>query len=91
MDETILREGGICITVYEWAVVTPDDKPWRADVTVPGGIGKITVDGLTRQAVIDKGELVGRDRIEFAKRWPKGRIRGAARAEAEAETQLDLL
>ncbi|UVF18481.1 hypothetical protein HPT29_018590 [Microvirga terrae] len=91
MGETILYESGISITVYEWDVVTSDDMPWRADVTVSGGIGKIIVDGLTRQAVIDKGELLGLDRIEFAKRWPKGRIRGAARSEAEAETQLDLL
>jgi hypothetical protein len=91
MGETILRENGISITVYECEVVKPGDKPWGADVIVPGVPGKPVVHGFTRKAVIDQGEALGLDMIRLRSQWANRRIRAEARAEAEAETQLDLL
>jgi hypothetical protein len=91
VGETILRKNGISITGYECDVVNPGDKPWGADVVVPGVPGKAVVDGLTRKAVNDEGEAVGREMIWLRGQWANRRIRAEARAEAEAETQLDLL
>jgi hypothetical protein len=91
MGESILTEDGVSITVYECDVVNPGDKPWGADIVVPEVPGKGVVAGLTRKAVIDEGKAVGREMIRLRGQWANRRIRAEPKAEAEVETQLDLL